>query len=111
MTCNRVFDELQVAREALKRCCEDFSKEASGSKHSIFKSKGKSAKLIANEKMLEYADSDFDDVSALIYGLESEWKQKHSKVGRKAIQVPLGNILTQDCRIPAVPVLKNLRST
>jgi len=84
-----VFDELQIAREALKKCGEDFSEEANGSKYSIFKRKAKSCKFMANEKMLQNVDSDFDDISSMIYGLESEWKQKHSKVGKK---FPPGNM-------------------
>ena len=76
----RVFDELQAARDALKKSCDDFAAELSGSKHSIFKPKGKSAMLMANEKMLQLVNSDFDDVSAMVYGIESQWKEKHSNV-------------------------------
>lgn len=74
---HRVFDELQVAREALRACCDDFSVE---SRITGFKSKSKSAKRRANEKMQQCLESNFEDVVAIVYGLESEWKQKHSNV-------------------------------
>ena len=83
MRCS-VFDELQAARDALKKSCEDFSLETSGNKLSMFKSKGKLAKVAANEKMLQLADGDFDDISNMVTGIESQWKQKHSKVSRDA---------------------------
>ena len=72
-----MFDELQVAREALRRCCEEFSAESSISKETVFKSKSKKR---ANEKMQQYLESNFEDVATMVYGLESEWRQKHSKV-------------------------------
>lgn len=79
MVC-RVFDELQVAREALRKCCENFSAEVHVSKETIFKSKGKSAKARANEKMQACLDSNYDDVRAMVQSIESEWRQRHSKV-------------------------------
>jgi len=85
----RVFDELQAARDALKKSCDDFATELAGSRHSIFKSKGKSAKLMANEKMLQLMDSDFEDVSAMVYGIESQWKEKHSNVSRETLHMAL----------------------
>jgi hypothetical protein len=75
-----VFDELQVAREALRSCCEDFAADSSVSKETVFKSKNKSAKTRANEKMRQYLESNFEDVVSMVYGLESEWRQRHSKV-------------------------------
>jgi hypothetical protein len=77
---HRVFDELQVAREALRTCCEDFSAKSRMSKETVFKSKSKSAKRRANEKMQQYLESNFEDVATMVYGLEAEWRQKHSNV-------------------------------
>lgn len=65
---HRAFDELQVAREALRRCCEEFSAESRMSKKK------------ANEKMQQYLESNIEDVVAMVYGLESEWRQRHSNV-------------------------------
>jgi len=52
------------------------------SKETTFKSKNKSIKTRANEKMQGYLNSNYEDVLAMVHGLESEWRQRHSKVSR-----------------------------
>jgi hypothetical protein len=81
----RVFDSAQVARDALKTCCEKLSNESM--KESQLRKHHKSAKSKADEQLQQFKGSSFGELTSTIYGLEEGWKQSHSKVGRK--DVPL----------------------
>jgi hypothetical protein len=80
-----VFDSAQVARDALKTCCEKLSSESV--KESRFWRNHKSAKSKADEQLQQFEGNSFAELISMVYGLEEGWKQTHSKVSSKEQEV------------------------
>ena len=77
---NSVFNPAEVAREVLEECCERLSNEMDSAKDSRFSINRRSAKMKANAEIITVIGSDFTGVTALVNGLETSWRQSHSKV-------------------------------
>jgi hypothetical protein len=75
----RIFDNAQVARDALKACCEKLSVDSA--RESRFRKNHKSAKSRADEQLQGFEGSSFAELTAMVYGLEEGWKSGHGKVG------------------------------
>jgi hypothetical protein len=77
---NSAFNPAEVARVALERCCERFLKEMDAVKDSRFSINRRSAKMKANAEIVALAGSDFEDVTALVEGLQTGWRDSHPNV-------------------------------
>ncbi|KAI9656011.1 MAG: hypothetical protein M1821_005072 [Bathelium mastoideum] len=70
----RNFDAAHVARDELRKCCDQF---AASHKDSKWPFKRKSAKAHANEQLQGYIGQDIDDVKCMVWGLDLKWKENH----------------------------------
>jgi hypothetical protein len=74
------FNPAEVARVALERCCERLSKEIDAVKDSRFSINLRSAKMKANAEIVALAGSNFEEVTALVEGLQTGWRDSHPNV-------------------------------
>jgi hypothetical protein len=77
---NSAFHPAEVARVTLERCCERLSKEIDAVKDSRFSISRRSAKMKANGEIVSLAGSNFEEVTTLVEGLETGWRDNHPNV-------------------------------